>query len=114
MGIVLQIFLVVLSLAFCTYIVLMVKRGKLLLRYSLLWLLLGIVILVCSIFPQPVIALSELLGFDVPANFVFIVGLFFLLAICMSLTRIVSKQSRAIRNLVQQIAIYEHDDEDKS
>lgn len=105
---ILRIFAIVVCLVFFLYVVYEVKKNHLLLRYSLLWLLLSLVILLISIFPDPVFFLAHALGFELASNFVFFVGLFFVIIILLSLTIIVSKQSIMIKNLTQQIALDEH------
>ncbi len=59
---------------------------------------------VSSINPIPY-ALSDWLGFDTPSNFIFLVAIFFLLAIALSLSIIVSKQQRRFNAARAWIAI---------
>lgn len=66
---------------------------------------LTIAILLCALFPQPLYSISSLLGFETPSNFIFFIGLFFLLAISLSLSSIASKQAIMIKNLVQEQAL---------
>lgn len=82
-----------------------VARGKLLLKYSLLWITFAAASILASLFPQPVFVVASTLGFEAPSNFIFLVGLFFLLAICLSLSIIVSKQTLRIKALVQEHAL---------
>lgn len=96
-------------LALACYIVILVKNDKLQLRYSLVWLAMACIVLLCAIFPQPLFDLAHMFGFQVGSNFLFFIGLFFLLCICLSLTSIVSKQQSAIKNLSQRIAILENE-----
>lgn len=102
---VLQIVATILCIAFFAYVVHLVAREKLLLKYSLLWMALTIAILLCALFPLPLYQISALLGFETPSNFIFFIGLFFLLAISLSLSSIVSKQASMIKNLVQEQAL---------
>lgn len=60
-----------------------------------------------SLFPEPIFQLSYFIGFESPSNFIFIIALFFLLAICLSLSIIVSRQALRIKNLVQNQALTE-------
>ena len=55
--------------------------------------------------PQPLYSISSFLGFETPSNFIFFIGLFFLLAISLSLSSIASKQALMIKNLVQEQAL---------
>lgn len=78
MLIVLQAVVIVLALAFFAYVVHLIIRERLLLKYSLLWMVLTAVIVLCAVFPEPLYAISHLFGFVNPSNFIFLIGLFFL------------------------------------
>ena len=68
-------------------------------------MLLSAVLIVCSIFPGIVYFFSDLLGFQAPSNFVYLVSIVGLLGICLSLTVIVSWQARDIRKLIQEVTL---------
>lgn len=105
---VVRIALIITSLAFIFVIARLVKRKQLTMKYSLLWIILLFVILLCAVFPVIPYRISDLLGFETPANFIFLVAIFFLLAIALSLSIIVSKQQRKITTLIQELAILEN------
>lgn len=100
-------------IAFCAVLLLLVlhlvAQEKLLLKYSLLWLFLVAVTMLCAIFPKGVYAVAAFFGFTMPSNFIFFAGLFCLLAISLSLSVIVSKQALRIRNLTQRLALLENE-----
>ena len=102
---VLRAVLVVFSLLFVVAVLRLVSRGRLRLKYSLLWMGLGLVLMVCAVFPGLVSTVSRALGFGLASNFVFFVALVGLLGISLSLTVIVSRQAEMIRSLVQQVAL---------
>lgn len=91
------------------YIIHLVKHDRLQLKYSLIWLGLGLFALICSLFPLPLFALGSFLGFMTPSNFVFACVVFYLLISCLVLSSIVSKQAIAIKNLTQRLAIVERE-----
>ena len=97
----------IISLLFGIWVSQQIAKGRLKLRYSLLWLFMSLVVVFFSIYPEPIFQLSALLGFEKPSNFLLLCGVFFLLIICISLTAIVSKQDEKIKNLVQDLAILE-------
>jgi hypothetical protein len=101
----LRILLIIIALAFLIEVFRLVSAGKLQLKYSLLWMLLSAVLIVCSIFPGIVYFFSDLLGFQAPSNFVYLVSIVGLLGICLSLTVIVSWQARDIRKLIQEVTL---------
>lgn len=103
-----RIALIATSLAFASVIVRLVKRKQLTMKYSFLWIILLFVILLCAILPIIPYRISDILRFETPANFIFLVAIFFLLAIALSLSIIVSKQQRKITTLIQEVAILEN------
>ena len=96
------------SIIFLVVIIRLVATKRLTMKYSFLWLGLILVIIVCGLFPIIPYALSDWLGFDTPSNFIFLVAIFFLLAIALSLSIIVSKQQRRITTLIQELSILEN------
>lgn len=113
-----RIALVILCLVFLVVILAMVKKKQLTMRYSLLWICLSITMLICALFPQIVYLFSNFVGFMTPSNFLFFVAIFFLLAISLSLSVIVSRQQRRITTLIQQLAIeryarHQNDEDDR-
>lgn len=101
----LRIIVIIICALFVLFVCTQVATRKLLLKYSLIWLTLALLVLLGALFPDVVSSLATLLGFDVTSNFIFFVGLFFLLAICLSLSVVVSRQSIRIKNLVQDLAL---------
>ena len=101
----LQILLLVLVLSSEGAIILLLKKGTLTLKYALVWLLLGLVLLVMVIFPDLFISLSHFLGFEVSSNFIFLVEGIFVLVILVSLTVIVSRHTAKLTRLIQTIGI---------
>lgn len=110
MSFLLQIIVIAFCIALAAYVLHLVAKERLLLKYSLLWLLLVIVLLLGSVFPEALFSLSNVMGFETPSNFVFFLGLFCLLAIVLSLSVIASKQTLKIKNLTQRIALLEYDE----
>ena len=106
-NITLSIVFIVLSLAFLLYTVYQVKRNKLLLRYSLMWILLSALLFIVAIFPQPIFALAKLAGFDVSSNFIFSAAIFFLLLLCLGQARTISQLVIKHTETTQRLALLE-------
>ncbi len=105
-----DLFRILLLIAVLLYILLigvLMKKGRMSLKYSLLWFASGIVLLLCAIFPQIIRFFTNLLGIYSETNAVFFLGVCFLLLIILSLTSIVSGQSDRIRTLTQTQAMLE-------
>lgn len=100
--------LLIASLIFLIVIVKLVASKRLTMKYSFLWLGLILAIIVCDLLPIIPYAVSGWLGFEAPSNFIFLVAIFFLLAIALSLSIIVSRQQRKITTLVQELSILEN------
>lgn len=83
------------------------KKGRMNLKYSLMWFLAGLVLLICAMFPQLVGWITGLLGIYSEVNGVFFIGVCFILLIILSLTSIASGLSERIRTLVQTQAMLE-------
>lgn len=96
-----------LCLAFMAYVLRLVSKGRLTLKYSLLWLALSVAMLLICLFSKQVGDFTYLLGFKVFSNFVFVAGLCFLLIITLALSSIVSKQASTIMTLTQRLALAE-------
>ncbi|MDM8163009.1 DUF2304 domain-containing protein [Collinsella intestinalis] len=109
MSIVLQLSVAIFCVVLVAYVLRLVAQERLLLKYSLLWLVLAFALLLCAIFPDAIFALSRLFGFVTASNFVFFAGLFCLMAIALSLSVIVSKQTIKIKNLTQRLALIEYE-----
>ena len=88
------------------YIINMVRKKALELRYSLTWLGVGICILILTLFPQIMNKISAIMGIASPMNMLFFLGFCFSLTIIFSLTISVSKMSIQIKDLTQEIALY--------
>lgn len=105
MSALLQVLLVVAALAFLALVVRMVKRESTLLKYSLVWLFLGVVGLVAALFPSWVFAVSDMLGFEKPVNFIFFACALFLMIVSLGHNVIVSKQAVRIKVLTQELSL---------
>ena len=95
------------------YIINMVRKKALELRYSLTWLGVGICILILTLFQQIMNKISAIMGIASPMNMLFFLGFCFSLTIIFSLTISVSKMSIQIKDLTQEIALYKKEQNEK-
>lgn len=101
---------ILLLIAVCIYFVTvfqLLKRKTLNLKYTLLWLVSGFVMLILVVFPQLLQSFAMVVGISDPMNALFSVGLFCTLIILMSLTAIVSKLNEKNKALTQSMALLE-------
>lgn len=102
-----QVLAAIFAVLFFVYVIRLVSKGNLSLRYSLFWLALSVAILIAAIFPGFIGAIGEFFGFVLSTNFVFFLGLFLLLAFSLMLSVVATKQAVSIKNLTQRLAIVE-------
>lgn len=83
------------------------KYKALSLKYTLLWLFAGLVMLFFVFFPQVLYTISSLLGIQSGMNGLYLICIGFIMVILMSLTSIVSRQRNRIKTLTQEMAVLE-------
>lgn len=98
-------------IALAVYFVLLIsllKKKHLNLRYTLLWLFSGCLMLFIALFPRAFGNLAAWIGVEVPANALFAILFFCILLLLISLTAIVSKLNDSVKILTQDIALLEN------
>lgn len=111
MNIRLQIIVAVFIIIALCVIINMIRKKSLELRYALAWLFVGVGVFVLDLFPGLMQKLSKLLGIYSPVNMLFFLGFCFSLLIVFGLTIAVSRMSIRIKNLTQEMALYEKQNE---
>ena len=94
-------------LIYLLIIIYLMKKGRMSLKYSLMWFFSGLMLLICALFPRIIVFFTDLLGIYSETNGIFFVGVCFILLIILSLTSIASGLSERIRTLVQTQAMLE-------
>lgn len=101
--------LILISVLFILVVIFMIiyfiKKDKIKVKYSIIWLLLFVILLVCILIPGFLYLLTNILGFNTPSNMIFSMLLAVLVIISISLTGIVSSQDKKIRLLIQEVSI---------
>lgn len=113
MNIKIQIIIAIGVLIALTVIVNMIRRKRLELRYALVWILVGVGILILDCFPELIGWISKQLGIASPVNMLFFMGFCFSLVIIFVLTMAMSRMSIRIKQLAQELAIYEKENKEK-
>lgn len=83
----------------------MIRKRKLELKYSLVWLIVMILLLFIAGSPDKLTEIAKTLGIYSPVNMVFFLGFVFSLIIIFVLTVTVSRLSARIRRLAQIVAM---------
>lgn len=109
----LQIELLVAAVISLFVILFFLKKNRINVKYTVMWLLLPIIFILMLIFPNGIDGLSKFLGFELASNFVFFITLAVVILFCFGLTIIVSKQKKQITKLIQEIAILRREFDEK-
>ncbi|MDQ3054137.1 MAG: DUF2304 domain-containing protein [Actinomycetota bacterium] len=83
----------------------LLRRRQLSEKYAALWLLVGTGVLVLLVAPGLLQDASEALGFEVPANFLFLVALTLLLGVSVHLSWELSRLEDETRSLAEDLAL---------
>lgn len=102
-----QAFMILGALVLLVIIFVLLKHGKMTVKYSLLWMCLSLVLLVFAIFPYVVYVLRDLMGVEMPVNLVFMLMFCFVLLVLLSLSIAISQLAEKSKRLTQANAILE-------
>lgn len=105
MSINLRMAVIVVAIALIVITLYLVKKEKMPVKYSLIWLFSGFLILFVGLIPNVITLFSNVLGFVNMSNMVIALFVFILLLITMTLTVIVSNQKRQITLLIQEVSM---------
>lgn len=111
MGTSLKIILTIISLLMIYITLKAVRDNKLPIKYSLIWLLSGFILLFVSLFTNLFSLISNIIGFKVSVNLVIGILISLLLIITMMLTMIVSEQKKKITLLIEEVSILKKEKE---
>ena len=103
----LQIFMLVAVAVYFVLLFYFLRRKRINLKYSLLWLFSGIVMLLLAVFPSLLDWAAKTVGIASPVNALFAIALFCVMIILMSLTAIVSRLNDQLLQLAQANALLE-------
>ena len=76
-------------------------------KYILPWLLLDVGMMIITAFPRILVIFCSLFGIETPSNMLFFFGLIALALVVFSMTLVISKQNRDIKDLTQRLALHE-------
>lgn len=107
MNITLRIFLAIAIIFFLVIIINLLRKQKLNLQYSLIWLFSVFVLLLLITFPEIVYWISRIVGIETPVNVVYVIEAMFVLLILLSITIIISDLNEKNRKTIQALAILE-------
>lgn len=105
MSVSLRILLLVFSIVLALATTIVVKKGRMPIKYSLLWYFSSLIVFVLAVFPFIIEWVAELFGFITLSNLVTSIMIGILLFLTMSLTIITAGQNRKITLLIQEVSM---------
>ena len=102
----LQLFMVLGALMLLCIIFTLLKRGLMSVKYSLLWLLLAVALVIAAAFPYVIYVLRDVLSIEMPVNLVFLLFCF-VLVVLLSLSIAITQLAEKCKRLTQANAILE-------
>jgi len=103
----LRITLCVAVICYFVLILYYLKKRMLELKYTLIWLVAGVVMGVMIFFPELLVVFVKMLGIESNMNGLYVLCFAFTIAILMTLTSIVSRQTMKIKILIQELSMME-------
>jgi hypothetical protein len=100
-----RLFIAIAAVVFSAVILELIRTHRLQERYSLLWLVTAVIMLVVSAWPSVLSEPGSLLGIQTPGLAVFGVAFLAMLLLMLHLTATVSKQGEHITQLAQEFAV---------
>ena len=104
----LQLFAIIIGVVFLVMMIELIRKNRVTLKYALLWLFSGLVLLVLAIFPQALNWIARLIGVYNPVNALFAILLCCGLVLMISFSVIVSGNKKAVVRLTQKISLLEN------
>ena len=83
----------------------LLRRGRIPVKFSILWFIVAAILLVVGIFPNFIVLISTRIGFISMSNMLVGILIFLLFAMCIALTVIVSGQATKITLLIQEVSM---------
>ncbi len=105
MSIKLRIILIVFSLIVTIMTTIVLKKDGIPVKYSLLWYLSSLIVLILALFPFIIEGIKKILGFETISNLIIGALISILLFLTMSLTIITSGQKKKINLLIQEVSL---------
>lgn len=103
----LQLTFIIGALLYLIVIFWLLKKHRLSVKYAILWLICGFVMLLFALFPYIVYVLRSLTGVQVVSNLIFLMIIAFMMLILLSLTAAVSALAEKLKTLTQANALLE-------
>ena len=101
--------MLVTALLFLYFVIRGINKNKILFDQAAMWLALGILMVICALFPSIPGWFSRILGFQLTSNFVLFLAVILLMVLLFFQTIQISKQKEAIKDLIQEVSMVKKD-----
>lgn len=98
-------FFIILGLILMIYIFMAVRKRKLTIDFSILWIIGAIAIFIIGCFPDIIIWLADIIGIAYPPSLLFLLSIAFLLLLSLNNSLIISELKEKNKELIQNSAI---------
>ena len=98
---------IIASILFMLFIIMLVRDNKLEEKYSILWFVFAILILILTIFPKIIDNVAKFFGVYYAPSLLFLIGFIVLAIYVIHISIVLTKQNKKIVKLVQEHAILE-------
>lgn len=105
------VFAIIFAIIFELFILNLVRGNKLDEKYSVLWLILGTIILLVAIFPNSIITIAEWFNVYYPPTLMLLFALMVLGTYIIHISIVLTKQNKMIVKLTQELAIVKEKNE---
>ncbi len=103
----LQLYMIIGAVILLAVIFSLLKRGLMSVKYSLLWLLLAVCLVIAAAVPYTVFVLRDMLDIQMPVNLIFLLMFCFVLVVLLSLSVAITQLAEKCKRLTQANAIME-------
>lgn len=99
------------AIIFMLFILNLVRKNKLDEKYSILWIILSLIILWVSIYPDIIIIIASKFDVYYPPSLMFLIGFFIVGAYIIHISVTITRQNKMIVKLTQELAILKNKEE---
>ena len=107
-----SILMLIIAISFLYYVIRSINKNSFLFANAALWLVVGIVLIMFSIFPSIPNFLAELFGFQLTSNFLLFLAVFLLILLAFAQSKQLSKQKTQITALIQELSMMRSKDKE--
>lgn len=105
MSIQIQVLIIMVVVLGLLYILNLIRKNMLDLKYSLSWLVVSVFVIILALLPDTIGKIANVFGIADPMNMIFFFGFIFVLIIVLSLTVALSIAANSVKRLNQKIGM---------